>query len=953
MEKYKPEEIERKWREKWKEEKLSRAEVKNLDKKEPKYMLHFAYPNVTGFMHIGHMRGYSYTDFIARKKRMEGHNVFFPGGIHASGNNLLSIIKKVKSGEKLQYMKDHGATEEEIEKVKESPEKALEVFSEAYRETWKKYGLSFDEESWTSTTYPEYSKFIEWQFIKLKEKGLLKQGKYYASSCPEHGPVAIDESETDISKGGKAEEQEYVVLKFKSEDEDFYLTAATLRPETVFGQTNLFLDPEVTYLEVEVNEENWVVSKPAAEKLELQGKEIKEKREIKGKELLGKKVKAPGLDKWIPILPSKFCSPEEGTGIVTSVPSDAPYDWMGIKELKENPEALEKYGVDPSIMDEVKPIPIIDSKGYGELPAKEICEEKGIKNTEDPKLEEATKEIYKKGFHSGRMNKNCGEYSEMKVEQAKEKVKEEMIRKNQADILRDLSEEVICRCGKKVNIREITDQWFINYGNRELTEKTKKHAKEMDIKPEKYHENIQETLDWFEQRAATRQGNWLGTKLPWDKKWIIEPIADSTLYPAYYIISKFVNKGEIKEENLTPEFFNYVFLEEITLKEAADSTGLKEEKLKEIRKAFDYWYPDDLNEGGKEHKTVHFPPFLMNHVAIFPEKYWPKSILVNWWLTGKGGKLSKSKGGARISADKMAEKYGVDTMRLFYAHESSPFNDITFTQEKGESYKRNLEKFWEKTQKMINAEEVKEEEIDKWLKSRFNTHLEKAEEAFEEKDFRKVIDEILFDFMKDVDRYRKRKETGKTSKTVKETIKRWIKSMAPYTPFICEEIWEKTVGNGLISREKYPEIQKEEISEETELAEETIKNLEEDIRNVMNLVEVEKPSKIKLFIATEWKRKAYEKAVKTKGNVIKEIMKDEEIKKHGKKAASYGQYLQKNKYKLRKKVISKEKEVKAVEQSIRYLKETFEGEIKVIDSEKTEEKKAEKSMPMKPAILVE
>ncbi len=953
MDEYEPVEIEEKWIKKWKEEELSRAPVEQLDKDKPKYMVHFAYPNPTGFMHIGHMRGYSYTDFIARKKKMEGHNVFFPGGIHATGNNLLSISQKVKDGNKgkIEYLKDHGISEKEIEEFKD-PLKTLKKFEKSYQNTWKRYGLTFDKESWITTINPGYKKFIQWQFIKLKEKGLLKQGEYYAPSCPEHGPVAVDESEMDLDKGGTAEEQEYVILKFKLENKDLYLTAATLRPETVFGQTNLFIDPETEYLEAEVDGERWIVSKPAAEKFEWQGKEVEKKGKIKGKELIGQKVKAPGIENWIPILPSKFCDPDEGTGIVTSVPSDAPYDWIGIKELKENPEKLEKYGADPEIMEEVEPIPIIDSKGYGKLPAKEICEEKGIEDSKDPKLEEATKQIYKKGFHSGKMNENCKEYSEMPVEKAKEKVKEKMLRKNQADILRDLSEEVICRCGEKVNIKRITDQWFIDYGDKELTRKTKEHAREMDIKPDKYHENMQETLDWFDKRAATRKGNWLGTTLPWDEEWIIEPIADSTLYPAFYIISKFINRGELEEKNLEPEFFDYVFLEDVSIEEAAEATELEEEKLKKIRKAFDYWYPDDMNEGGKEHKTVHFPPFIMNHVAILPEKYWPKSILVNWWLTGKGEKLSKSKGGAEISADKTAEKYGADTMRLFYGHVSSPFTDIVFTPEKGENYKKNLEKYWKKTQELLSSGEEKGKHIDKWLESRFNTHLKRAEEAFEEKDFRKVIDELLFEFMNDIDHYKKRKKELNTE-TAEKIAKKWIKSMTPYTPFICEELWEKTDEQGLVSRSSYPEVKKDKIDKETELAEETIKNLEKDIQNVKELANVEEPEKIKLFIAPEWKRKAYKKAIKTEGNIVSEIMKDEEIKKHGKKAAKYGQYLQKNQYDLEEDIIRQEKEKKAVKQAQEYLKERFKADIEVIDADESSEEKSDKATPMKPAILIE
>ena len=951
MEEYNPQEIEEKWIERWKQEELSKAEVKEIDEEKPKYFVHFAYPNVTGFMHIGHMRGYSYTDYIARKKRMEGHQVFFPGGTHASGNNLISISQKVRNGEKTQYLKDHGVTKEEIDEYKE-PEKALEKFNESYKKTWKRYGLTIDLESWTSTTYPEYNKFIEWQFKKLKEKGYLKQGDYYGPACPEHGPIAVDESETDIDKGGNAEKQEYTVLKFKLKNQDTYLTAATLRPETVFGQTNLFIDPETEYLKAEVDGESWIISEPAAEKLEFQGKTVKQKERIKGKELIGKKAKAPKINKEIPILPSQFCDPDEGTGIVTSVPSDAPVDWMGIKELKENPEKLEKYGADPKILKEVEPIPIIDSEGYGEYPAKEVCEEMNIKTATDPKIEQATQQVYKKGFHSGQMNENCGKYARMNVETAKEKVKQELIQENKADILYDLSEEVVCRCGKEVMIKKISGQWFINYNAKNLTQRAKEYSEQMDIKPEEYHKNIKGALEWFGERPATRQGNWLGTKLPWDKKWIIEPISDSTLYPAFYVISKFVNKGEIDSENLEPEFFNYVFLEEIPVEKASEATGLEEQKLKEIRKAFDYWYPDDLNEGGKEHKTVHFPPFIMNHIALLPEKYWPKAILVNWWLTGEGGKLSKSKGGARISAQKVAKKYGADTMRLFYGHASTPFTDIKFTAEKGENYKKNLEKYWKIIHELIQTKgKEKETHIDKWIKSRFNKKLKEAEKAFEKKDFRNAIDNLLFDFMKDIERYGKRE--GNNPKTTREIASKWIRAMAPYTPFICEELWSKLNKEKLVSRSSYPEVREEQINQETEILEETIKQLEKDIENVMELADIDQPQKIEIFIAPEWKRKAYKIALQTEGNIVKEIMKEPEIKKNGEKAAKYGQYLQKNRHELQETVPTQEKEQKTIKQSKKYLKNQFNTNIEIKRAEESDEDKSDKAMPMKPAILIE
>jgi leucyl-tRNA synthetase len=173
----------------------------------------------------------------------------------------------------------------------------------------------------TSTIKPDYQKFIQWQFRKLMEKGLLIQKPYYAPACVSHGPVAIDASETDIQCGGSAETVEYTLLKFKCGD--MYLMAATLRPETVFGQTNFWVNPNADYVKVRVGHEVWVVSEDAHFKLTYQLDDIEKIASVKGSELIGLKCLAPMVHREILTLPADFVDPEVGTGLVTSVPSDS------------------------------------------------------------------------------------------------------------------------------------------------------------------------------------------------------------------------------------------------------------------------------------------------------------------------------------------------------------------------------------------------------------------------------------------------------------------------------------------------------------------------------------------------------------------------------------------------------------------------------------------------------
>lgn len=168
-------------------------------------MLIFAYPYPTGFLHTGHMRGYTYSDAIIRFKTA-GKNVCFPIGLHVTGNGAIAKAQKIAEGdtESIDYLKNAGVSNEDIEKMKD-PLGYAEFFGKNYLETFRNFGLILDERGFVKTIDPIYNKFITWQFHKLNEKGLLIQKPYYATFCVNCGPVAVDPSEADISKGGTAE----------------------------------------------------------------------------------------------------------------------------------------------------------------------------------------------------------------------------------------------------------------------------------------------------------------------------------------------------------------------------------------------------------------------------------------------------------------------------------------------------------------------------------------------------------------------------------------------------------------------------------------------------------------------------------------------------------------------------------------------------------------------------
>jgi leucyl-tRNA synthetase len=931
-------EIEKKWQKQWFENKL----FEGIKTKNKKFFIHFAYPGVSGYLHVGHMRGFTYCDIIARYKRMKDCDVLFPAGFHASGIPSIGFAKKVERNDSktIKDLKEYGVSSETIKKLKD-PKEVVNYFGKVYVEDyWKKFGFLIDYSRIMSTISDGYKRFIQWQFHKLKEKDLLIKKPHFAPFCANCGPVAVDKSETDILKGGSAEILEFTTIKFKMNDGTI-LPAATLRPETIFGVTNMWINPDITYIRVKINNETWILSKEAAEKLSFQLENVSPTGQtVKGKELVGKTCIIPLIDREIRILSGTFADPKVATGIVMSVPAHAPYDWI----------ALVESGKD------IEPITIIDVKGFGTNPAKEVCEKLGIKSqTETEKLDIATEEVYKKEFHTGYLNENCGIYAGIKISDIKDTVKNDLLSKNNAVIMREFSEDVVCRCGGNVVIKNIPDQWFIKYSDTELTNNSKNHSESMNIYPEEYKSEMPGVLDWFDDRACIRQGSWLGTEFPFKNGWIIEPISDSTLYPAYYIISKYVNSNEIKPQDMTEEFFDFVFL----------GKGKSKNKIwDKIKTDFDYWYPVDINLGGKEHKTVHFPVFLMNHVAVMPEEKRPKGIFVHWWVTQKGKeKISKSKGGAEHITE-AASTYGVDAMRLYYSHVGSPFVDIEWDTEAVLKYKNRVANIYKLINQVEKFKDKKDNDLDNWLKSSIQRTIKKTTDAFENFNLRVATNEIFFECQKNILWYINR--NGSNKDLLDEYMKTWIKLMSPVTPHLSEELWH-IHNKTFVTNETFPIYNPKDISEKDEVGEYLLTEVVNDIFEILKVTKI-KPKIICIYTAPSWKydimKKAIELSDKGKidiGIIMKEAMSKPDMKKIAKDISQYASKLPGEVKKLnindKKRYLTGISEDVYLKNSIDYLKKIFSCDIQIFNSDDKDifdpSNKKRSAVPLRPAIYIE
>ena len=149
---------------------------------------------------------------------------------------------------------------------------------------------------------------------------------------------------------------------------------------------------------------------------------------------------------------------------------------------------------------------------------------------------------------------------------------------------------------------------------------------------------------------------------------------------SFYTMAKFVNSGEILAENMSDEFFTYIFYGTGDSEIIANGAKITIEKLEEIRNEFLYFYPVDSRHSGRDLVPNHLTFFVLNHVAIFPKENWPKEIVVNGSVLMDGKKMSKSMGNI-IPLRDAVRKYGADPIRLSILISAELLQDADFNVE--------------------------------------------------------------------------------------------------------------------------------------------------------------------------------------------------------------------------------------------------------------------------------
>ena len=762
MERYAPQEIEKKWQEKWQKDDVYKTEI---DRTQPEYYVLEMFPYPSGNLHMGHVRNYSIGDVIARFKKMQGCNVLHPMGFDAFG--MPAENAAIKHG-----VKPADWTYSNIENMKRQQ---------------MSMGLSYDWSREAVTCRPEYYRWTQWLFELFYKKGLAYKKEASVNWCDTCGTVLANEQVIDgkcwrcDSEVHKKDLSQWFLKitdyadelladldklkgwpeRVKTMQENWIgrseglefdidvpalgekIAVYTTRADTAYGVTFVALAAEHPLME-KILRDN-----PKAEELRAFADKVKAQSELertsgeseKEGMFTGLYAVNPFNGRKVELWVTNYVLAEYGTGAVMGVPSEDQRDWMFAK----------KYD-----------LPIIVT-----LRPKD----------RELKLEEMTEAYTDKDG----ILVNSAEFDGMEMHEALVAIVEKAVKEGFGR--------------RKVNYR--LRDWLISrqrYWGAPI--------------PVIYCDKCGEQLVPEEE---------LPVKLPEDvnfEQGAVSPLAQSESF-VHCTCPKC--GGPARRETDTMDTFicsswyymRYTDPHNTHKPFAADKVN--------------YWAPVDQYIGGIEHAILHllysrfFTKVLRDEKLLdFDEPF--QNLLTQGMVIKDGAKMSKSKGNV-VSPEEIIQKYGADTARLFILFAAPVERDLEWSDQGVEGAFRFLNRVW---RIVAHFEDAIKEGIDDYDHSTL-TAEEKSLRRTLHQTIKKVTEDVGERFMFNtaisavmelVNAFYAFQEKAVHPGLVRELSFALVKMLAPFAPHITEELWSRMEGKGSVHDARWPKFDRAAIVED-------------------------------------------------------------------------------------------------------------------------------------------
>ncbi|UZE46515.1 leucine--tRNA ligase [Selenomonas sputigena] len=762
MERYAPQEIEKKWQEKWQKDDVYKTEI---DRTQPEYYVLEMFPYPSGNLHMGHVRNYSIGDVIARFKKMQGCNVLHPMGFDAFG--MPAENAAIKHG-----VKPADWTYSNIENMKRQQ---------------MSMGLSYDWSREAVTCRPEYYRWTQWLFELFYKKGLAYKKEASVNWCDTCGTVLANEQVIDgkcwrcDSEVHKKDLSQWFLKitdyadelladldklkgwpeRVKTMQENWIgrseglefdidvpalgekIAVYTTRADTAYGVTFVALAAEHPLME------KILADNPKAEELRAFADKVKAQSELertsgeseKEGMFTGLYAVNPFNGRKVELWITNYVLAEYGTGAVMGVPSEDQRDWMFAK----------KYD-----------LPIIVT-----LRPKD----------RELKLEEMTEAYTDKDG----ILVNSAEFDGMEMHEALVAIVEKAVKEGFGR--------------RKVNYR--LRDWLISrqrYWGAPI--------------PVIYCDKCGEQLVPEEE---------LPVKLPEDvnfEQGAVSPLAQSESF-VHCTCPKC--GGPARRETDTMDTFicsswyymRYTDPHNTHKPFAADKVN--------------YWAPVDQYIGGIEHAILHllysrfFTKVLRDEKLLdFDEPF--QNLLTQGMVIKDGAKMSKSKGNV-VSPEEIIQKYGADTARLFILFAAPVERDLEWSDQGVEGAFRFLNRVW---RIVAHFEDAIKEGIDDYDHSTL-TAEEKSLRRTLHQTIKKVTEDVGERFMFNtaisavmelVNAFYAFQEKPVHPGLVRELSFALVKMLAPFAPHITEELWSRMEGKGSVHDARWPKFDRAAIVED-------------------------------------------------------------------------------------------------------------------------------------------
>ena len=752
QEKYNFTEIEKKWQKKWKSSNLFHTSD-DFDKE--KYYLLEMFPYPSGKLHMGHVRNYSIGDVASRFLKMKGYNVLHPMGWDAFG-----------------LPAENAAILNNIHPNKWTTQNMAEM-----REQLNELGFSYDWDREVATCEPDYYKWTQWIFIQFFKQGLAYKKKNPVNWCPSCETVLANEQVVD----GLCERCKTPVGK--KDLEQWYFKITDYAERLLDDLDKLQGWPS----KVKLMQKNWIGKSTGAE--------------------VDFKIK--DFDKDMRIFTTR---PDTLFGVTYMVLSpEHPYVKELVKDTEYEPKVTE-------FLEKLQYLSDIDRTSTS-------LEKEGLfigRHAINP-LNGKEVPIYIANY----VLMDYGTGAIMAVP-AHDQRDFEFAEKYDLDII-----PVIDPKSDYIDIENLTEAFsaegeVINSGefngmnNKEAIEKITNYIESNKIGEKSVNFRLR---DWL----ISRQRYW-GTPIPmiFCEKCGWVPEAEENLPVLLPTDVKFSGKGEsplttskIFKEATCPQCGGKGEREIDTMDTFLDSswyflryTDARNDDEIANKDKSKYWMPVDQYIGGVEHAILHllyarfFTKFLFD-IGWSPVDEPFTNLLTQGMVLKDGKKMSKSVGNV-VSPEQIIEKYGADTARLFILFAAPPEKELEWSDAGVEGSYRFLNRVYKLVSELGSdltdapkdfKAETKE---DKDLLYEMNATIKKVTEDVGERfNFNTAISSIM-EMVNAMTSYRKSENINKG--LLADAVKKLVLLLSPFTPHICEELWEGLGNKGYIYNETWPEF---------------------------------------------------------------------------------------------------------------------------------------------------